>query len=190
MADPDFLTYELLLQITVATLCGAVVGAERQLRGKPAGLRTSIIVCLGAATYVGLGQTADVAGASYDPARVLGQIVVGVGFLGAGTIMNRGDTVSGLTSAAVLWVLAAIGAAVGLGRYSHAVALTSWVVVTLVGIEFAERRLKQLRRGVHAWEQIVNGTDEVEPGSLGGDERGNARSGAGAPPSPAPRRPA
>ncbi len=156
----DFLSNQLLLQTAVATLCGAMIGAERQLRGKPAGLRTSIIVCLGAASYVGLAREAAAAFPGVDPSRVVGQVVTGVGFLGAGTIINRGDTISGLTSAAVLWMLAAIGSAIGLGHYVHGVVPASWTVMTLVGIEFAERRMSQLRRGVHAWEAIANGLDE------------------------------
>ncbi len=163
MADPQIFQHHLLLQAFVATLCGGLIGAERQLRGKPAGLRTSIIVCLGAATFVGLGEAADLGVSTADPARVLGQVVVGVGFLGAGTIMNRGDSVTGLTSAAVLWMLAAIGSAIGLGRYAHGALLTGWTLATLVGIEFAERHVAKLRQGAHSWERIANGTDDTDP---------------------------
>lgn len=134
--------------VATAIACGAAIGLERQFRGKPAGIRTSILVCLGTASFVGLG--AALVGPSSDPTRVLGQVVTGVGFLGAGLIMVRKGVVSGVTSAAVIWILAAIGAAAGLELWRTSLTLTSLVILVLIGIEQLERSFLALRRGVHS----------------------------------------
>lgn len=133
--------------IGVAVLCGGIVGLERQVRGKPAGVRTSILVCLGTAIFVSLGSTIE-NGAS-DPTRVLGQLVTGIGFLGAGVMFSNQGVVSGVTTAAVIWLLAAIGAAVGLGHFRGASALAVVAVAILVGVELLETSLKWLTRGAH-----------------------------------------
>jgi putative Mg2+ transporter-C (MgtC) family protein len=133
--------------IGVATACGAIVGLERQIRGKPAGVRTSILVVLGTAVFIHLG--AAISGDGADPTRVLGQLVTGIGFLGAGVMFSREGIVSGVTTAAVIWVLAAIGVAIGLGRYPGALALAVTTVVVLVGIELLESSFKWLARGAY-----------------------------------------
>jgi hypothetical protein len=97
------------LQIGVAIICGAMIGVERELRGKPTGMRTCILIVLGTAIFVKLG--AVMGNERGDATRVLGQVVTGIGFLGAGVIMSRGDVIIGVTTASVVWVLAAIGAA-------------------------------------------------------------------------------
>ena len=113
------------------------MGLERQMRGKPAGVRTSILICMGTAVFIRLGTSLSAAPA--DPTRVLGQLVTGVGFLGAGVMFSREGTIVGMTSAAVVWVLAAMGAAIGFELYSGAVALALVTVVILVGIDLIER---------------------------------------------------
>ena len=133
--------------VGVAILCGGIVGLERQVRGKPAGVRTSILVCLGTSVFIHLGSALSGGGA--DPARVLGQLVTGIGFLGAGVMFSRQGVVTGVTTAAVIWVLAAIGAAIGLGRYDGAIALAVVTVAVLVGVELLESSVKWLTRGVH-----------------------------------------
>jgi putative Mg2+ transporter-C (MgtC) family protein len=133
--------------VSVAVLCGGIVGLERQVRGKPAGVRTSILVCLGTSIFIHLGALVTSDGA--DPARVLAQLVTGVGFLGAGVMFSREGSVTGVTTAAVIWMLAAIGAAIGLERYLGALALAVVTVGVLVGIEFLETSIKWLARGVH-----------------------------------------
>ena len=137
--------------VVVAVLCGGIVGLERQLRGKPAGVRTSILICLGTSVFVGLG--ASVSGAGSDPSRVLGQLVTGVGFLGAGVMLSNQGVVTGVTTAAVIWVLAAIGAAIGLGHVGGAIALSVLTVTILVGVEFLETSVLWLTRGVHRRDQ-------------------------------------
>jgi putative Mg2+ transporter-C (MgtC) family protein len=134
-----------------AILCGGIVGLERQARGKPAGVRTSILVCLGTSVFIHLGSA--ISGEGSDPTRVLGQLVTGIGFLGAGVMFSRQGVVTGVTTAAVIWVLAAIGVAIGLGRYSGALALALVTVVVLVGVELLESSVKWLTRGAHRREE-------------------------------------
>jgi putative Mg2+ transporter-C (MgtC) family protein len=133
--------------VGLAVLCGAVVGLERQLRGKPAGVRTSILVCLGTAIFIHLALAASEAGS--DQSRVLGQLVTGVGFLGAGVMFSREGVVTGVTTAAVIWVLAAIGATIGFGYHLGAIALAVLTVAVLVGVELLESSVRRLTRGVH-----------------------------------------
>jgi putative Mg2+ transporter-C (MgtC) family protein len=135
------------LPVCVSILCGAVVGIERQLRGKPAGVRTSILICFGTQLFVRLGGS--VTTGNGDPSRILGQVVTGVGFLGAGVMFARGGNVSGVTTAAVIWVLAAIGATIGLGHHDAAIVLALVTVALLMGVEMLESSLKWLRRGAH-----------------------------------------
>ncbi len=136
------------MKIGVSVLCGAVVGLERQIRGKPAGIRTSILICLGTQVFTTLGALYDSPPA--DPTRVVGQIVTGIGFLGAGVIMSQEGLVRGVTSAAVIWVLAGIGVTIGLGFLGAAIILTMVTVGVLVGVELLEKSFRRLRWGVHA----------------------------------------
>jgi len=140
--DSDFLA-----MVGVSILCGGLVGLERQVRGKPAGMRTSMLVCLGTAVFVHLG--AQLSGPALDPARVLGQVVTGIGFLGAGVMFMHEGTVLGVTTAAVVWVLAAIGAAIGLGEYHLGIGLALVTLVILIGTEWLEKSFAVMRRGVH-----------------------------------------
>ncbi len=132
--------------IGTAIFCGALIGFERQMRGKAAGMRTSILICLGTQVFVGLG-TLFQSSPSADPTRVLGQVVTGIGFLGAGVILARRGVVTGVTSASVIWILAAIGAAIGLGHYVSAIVVSILTVAVLTGIELLERFLRRLRQG-------------------------------------------
>jgi putative Mg2+ transporter-C (MgtC) family protein len=144
----DVLSESFWMPIGVAVLCGGVLGIERQLRGKPAGIRTSILICMGTAVFMQLGQAL---GSEHgDPARTLGQLVTGIGFLGGGVILTQGGLIRGMTSASVIWILACIGAAVGLGYHAQAIALTLTSVSVLVGVQWLERTFRQLQRGVHA----------------------------------------
>lgn len=135
------------IRVGVSILCGGAIGLERQLRGKPAGVRTSILICLGSMMYVSLGSV--VVTEYTDPTRIIGQVVVGVGFLGGGTILSERGSVKGLTSAATVWLLAAVGATLGLEQYASAVGLTLTVLFVLIGIEMLERSFAELRRGAH-----------------------------------------
>lgn len=129
VASVPGLRLDLLAKLLLAAVLGAAVGWEREQAGKPAGLRTNILICLGATllTDVGMALSAD----RGDPARMAAQIVSGVGFLGAGTIIQSRGKVSGLTTAATLWVVAAVGIALGTGQYGAAVLTTLVVLLVL-----------------------------------------------------------
>ena len=142
----DIGSAEFWLKIFVSIVCGGIIGLERQYRGKPAGIRTSILICLGTQIFVSHGMSL----ASGDQYRVLAQVVTGIGFLGAGLMISQEGTVMGVTSAAVIWVLAAIGATIGLGHYREAVVFVMVTVGVLSGVEYLENSIKKLRGGVHA----------------------------------------
>lgn len=143
---------ELLLQLALATLLGGAIGLERELGGKPAGLRTNILICIGSVIYTKLSIT--MAGANADPTRVAAQIVTGVGFIGAGTILHARGAVVGLTSAATIWVVAAIGVALGAGYYAESLGTTLLVILVLQGLGrvegFIERQSTKSRLAIHA----------------------------------------
>lgn len=125
---------ELLARIFLAGICGAVIGYERKNRNKEAGIRTHMIVSLGAALIMvvskyGFSDILGDAGIALDPSRIAAQIVTGVGFLGAGMIFLRKNTVSGLTTAAGIWATSAIGMAIGSGLYIIGVLTTLLIVV-------------------------------------------------------------
>jgi putative Mg2+ transporter-C (MgtC) family protein len=141
--NPD--TPEFWLRLGTAVLCGGVIGLERQLRGKAAGIRTSILICLGTQLFVSLGSSFG--GDRVDPTRVLGQVVTGIGFLGGGVILAREGAVIGVTSAAVIWVLAALGSLIGLGHLVAAIILSIVTVGLLLGVELLESIFRRLREG-------------------------------------------
>ena len=138
------LTWEGLL---CCFLAGVIVGLERQLRGKPVGMRTSALICIG--TYVFVAITRHVSTGTTDPSRIIGQVVTGIGFLGAGVILARHGVLVGITSASSIWVLAAIGVVIGLGFPWLGVRLAVLTVAILVGVDFVETHCKFLQRGVH-----------------------------------------
>jgi putative Mg2+ transporter-C (MgtC) family protein len=135
-------------EIGASLLCGALLGLERQFKGKPVGIRTSVLICLGTYIFVKLGFAID-----YDTtgaARTMGQVITGIGFLGAGVILARDGTVLGVTSAAVIWMLAALGAVIGNGYPVTAIMVTALAITILIGVDLLERWFKELRRGVHS----------------------------------------
>jgi putative Mg2+ transporter-C (MgtC) family protein len=144
----DLLTAHFWTSIGVAVFCGGIIGLERQIRGKPAGIRTNILICLGTTIFIQL--SAILVGPNVDPTRVLGQVVTGIGFLGAGVIIARSGHIKGVTSAAVIWTLAGIGAMIGLGLFVPAIILSLITVGILTGIEVLEERVPRLRGEEHA----------------------------------------
>jgi putative Mg2+ transporter-C (MgtC) family protein len=120
--------WSMVMRLVLAAALGAALGYEREQHGKPAGVRTYGMVCLGAAlfTVVSVGGFA-----SGDPARLAAQIATGIGFIGAGAILHRGSKVEGLTTAAGLWVAAAIGVAVGVGMFLMSSVTTALVFALL-----------------------------------------------------------
>lgn len=134
-------TLEITLRIGISFLLGGLIGIERERLGRPAGFRTHILVSLGSTLIMivsayGFEPTHGLGG--YDPGRIAAQVVSGIGFLGAGTIMREGINVQGLTTAASIWTVSGIGLAVGAGLYYPATIVTILVVVTLVVLQQAE----------------------------------------------------
>ena len=129
-------------------LLGAAIGIEREIKGKPAGLRTNILICVGATLFTDMSMVIANQGVHLgDPGRIAAQIVVGVGFIGAGTILQGGGgSVTGLTSAATIWVVAAMGVAIGSGRYIEAIGTALLVGGVLAGLGRIEHKLRRVRR--------------------------------------------
>ena len=156
------LRVDLLVKLSLAVLLGGIIGFEREIAGKPAGLRTNILICIGAAllmdvsTRIGLANGVRVG----DPGRIAAQIVSGVGFLGAGTIMQSQGMVTGLTSAATIWVVAAIGMTVGAGYYIEGVGAGLLVTFVLAGLGSLEHWVRRARRVVSATIRTRTGTQE------------------------------
>jgi len=134
-------------QLGSALLVGLIVGLERQLRGKPVGIRTSTLITLGTYIYTVLG--AQITGASVDSSRIIGQIITGIGFIGAGVMLSRDGNVLGVTSAATIWVLAAIGVCIGTDRSGLAILFALVVVGVLSGVEVLENYFQILTRGAY-----------------------------------------
>jgi putative Mg2+ transporter-C (MgtC) family protein len=131
-----------------ALVVGLVLGAEREVRGHPAGIRTMALISVGSCLFTGLGLI-PFSGRTVDPTRIAAQIVTGVGFLGAGSILRQGQAVRGLTTAASIWVVASLGMAIGFGYYVLAAITTVVVLATLVGLKPIEDRFfssRQYRR--------------------------------------------
>jgi putative Mg2+ transporter-C (MgtC) family protein len=145
---------ELLLRITVGTVLGSAIGYERDLHGRPAGLRTHAIVALASATFMVVSTRfvyfqhyAKDDLVSIDPSRIAASVVSGIGFLGAGAILREGITIRGLTTAASLWLVAAIGMASGGGMYVESLFATVLGLVTLTLLRrFEDRGVKITRR--------------------------------------------
>ncbi|GBU18914.1 MULTISPECIES: MgtC/SapB family protein [Methylobacterium] len=136
---------EMVGRLVLAALLGSVIGFERERLLWAAGLRTHMLVCVGACLIMlvsafGFGDALGRPGVTLDPSRVAAQVVSGIGFLGAGTILLRGEVVKGLTTAASLWAVAAIGLAIGGGLYVPALAATVIVVAILAGVKPIEER--------------------------------------------------
>ena len=140
----EFLAFELWLKLLLSVLCGAVIGFERELRDKPAGLRTHMLICIGStlitmvSLHVALTYSERQVTVS-DPGRIAAQIVTGIGFLGGGTIIQARGSVHGLTTAATIWVMAGIGLSIGSGYYAPALATTVLLLGTLILLRWIEQ---------------------------------------------------
>lgn len=141
---PFVIDYPFLAKLLIAAVLGGIIGFEREWTGKSAGLRTYALVALGASFFTTLSLVFDGL-PSFDPSRILSQIVVGVGFLGAGLIIVQGGKVRGLTTAAGLWVTAAIGAATGLGLYAMSISGVVLTLLILWGLRKLEYALSKAR---------------------------------------------
>ena len=131
-----------LVRCGIAAVCGALIGLERELKHKPAGFRTNILICVGSSMYMAIGMLLirgdSVSGV--DPTRIAAQVVTGIGFLGAGCIIQQGARITGLTSAATIWVVAAIGLVAGAGFPLLAFISSVIVLLTLAVLGPIEER--------------------------------------------------
>jgi putative Mg2+ transporter-C (MgtC) family protein len=146
-----FATPALLIaaKLGLATICGGAIGIERELSRKPAGLRTNVLICFGAALYMIVSRHIG-GGAPYtDPARLAAQVVAGIGFLGAGVILQARGSVSGLTTAATIFVVGAVGICIGEGMFSLGLFATVSIILVLVGLRRAERAVIKRARLFH-----------------------------------------
>lgn len=133
-------------KLVVAMLCGGAIGLERELSRKPAGLRTNVLICMGAALFMVTSRHIS-GGAPYsDPARLVAQVVAGVGFIGAGVILQARGSITGLTTAATIFIVTAVGIAIGEAMFGPAVLATLFIIFVLVLLRRLESALLRLRR--------------------------------------------
>jgi putative Mg2+ transporter-C (MgtC) family protein len=164
-----FLDLNTLSRLLLAALLGALIGFEREVHGRPAGFRTHLLVSLGSCLFVvvsidfyrmygnfnGLGQV------GVDPGRIAAQVVTGIGFLGAGAIIREKASVRGLTTAACLWVAAAIGLSCGAGRFGPAIVVTLLAVLSLLLLKKVENWIrKDTYLSVKVWSTDLDGQQE------------------------------
>jgi putative Mg2+ transporter-C (MgtC) family protein len=149
-----------MVRLIVAAILGGLIGLERELKHRPAGLRTNLFICLGAAMYTLLSDALAVEHIG-DHTRIAAQIIPGIGFIGAGTIIHAGrDLVTGITSAATLFVVASVGMAVGGGFYLTATFATVLILICLFLLGSAEERLS-LKLAVHTYEVTGASAEEI-----------------------------
>lgn len=143
---------QIVLRLLCAMAVGMVIGTEREYSNRPAGMRTHILVALGACSVMLTGELIFIQyrpyGSTPDPARLAAQVITGVGFLGAGTILREGPNVHGLTTAASLWAVACLGVAAGGGYYSVAVIGMIFIFITLTVFETLQNRLVGTQHGL------------------------------------------
>ena len=138
---------EFIVRLIAASIAGGALGLERESSRKSAGLRTNIIVSVGASIYVMISAILMENGTTGDPSRVMGQVVTGIGFLGAGVIMTRGSNVKGLTTAATIWCSAALGCLAGFGLFWELSASTVLIILVNTGLRkvdvwFVKKQIK------------------------------------------------
>ncbi len=150
----DFLL-KMLPEILVAAACGTIVGIDREIKNKAAGIRTHVLICVGAAIFTLVGMTL---GKDSDPSRIIGQIITGIGFLGGGVIFKQSDRLTGITSAAFIWFIAAIGVLCGLGYLLSAGILTVGFVILTNILKYLEQFFENNRKP----EVITKKTKEPE----------------------------
>ena len=142
-------TILIALKLLLAVLCGGAIGIERELSRKAAGLRTNVLICIGAALYMIVSRHISGGAAYTDPARLAAQVVAGIGFLGAGVILQSRGSITGLTTAATIFVVGAVGIAIGEGMFGLGVFSTVLIIMVLVALRWLERAVIRRRRLFH-----------------------------------------
>jgi len=146
--------------IFTALLCGTLIGFERQVRGKPAGIRTSSLIILGTYIFMACSIYVSKEAKMTDPSRIIGQVITGIGFLGAGVMLSKGRSVYGVTSAATIWALAAVGVCIGIGELTSAIKLSLVVVVILFVVDYFEEYSQKVGKRVHTRYQHWRNRDD------------------------------
>jgi len=136
-------------KLALAMICGGAIGIERELNRKPAGLRTNVLICFGAALYMIVSRHISGGAAYTDPARLAAQVVAGIGFLGAGVILQARGSITGLTTAATIFVVGAVGISIGEGLFSLGLFSTISIILVLVVLRQAERAVIKRARLFH-----------------------------------------
>ena len=134
-----------LPRVIVATICGSIIGYDRELKNKVAGLRTNTIIAVGCTLLTAISFWLGSNNPDIDPTRIMGQIVTGIGFLGAGVIMKTDDKIVGVTTASFIWVVSAIGIMIGIGIYLVPIVLTVGLLLVTKIMEIIEKRIKEKR---------------------------------------------
>lgn len=137
----DLLFHRLLPQFLTATLCGSIVGYGREVRHKPAGIRTIILISIGCTLYASIGFFLAEKYPTIDPTRIIGQIATGIGFLGAGAIVKSDNKVTGVTTAAFIWAMSGISILIGSNLYVIPIVLTLLLVGVIWIFEMIEKKL-------------------------------------------------
>lgn len=132
--------YTILLRLVCAALLAGLIGIERDIHGRAAGLRTNMLISLGAACFMLLAESLSTSISSFDPYRMGAQVISGIGFLGAGAIIKYQYSVRGLTTAATIWICAAIGLSCGGGRLILAASVTILALFCLIALEYLEQK--------------------------------------------------
>jgi putative Mg2+ transporter-C (MgtC) family protein len=141
-----FANANLWMGVLVSTLCGFIIGAEREMKNKPAGLRSIILISVGCSLLTSLSYEISVVSSLVDPTRMISQIITGIGFLGGGAILKHEDKVLGITTAAFVWIASCMGIMAGMGMVLEPIALTIGLVVMSVLMEKTEKWFSK-RRG-------------------------------------------
>jgi putative Mg2+ transporter-C (MgtC) family protein len=143
-----FLSNDIFINLFIAMVLGMVIGIERFIAGKTAGMRTYTLISMGSALFVTISQlvTAHLGGVNYDPLRIAAQVVAAAGFLGVGAIFHKDNQISGVTTASGLWVSAGVGMAAGFGLYSLAITVTVLTLFTFIVLWFIEKQIRKFSR--------------------------------------------
>lgn len=146
MTSPNLL---IGLKLLMAVACGGAIGLERELSRKPAGLRTNVLVCVGAALFMIVSRHIGGGAPFTDPARLVAQVVTAIGFIGAGVILQSRGSITGLTTAATILMVGAVGITIGEGMFTVALMTSALIIVVLVLLRKVERGLVRRRRLFH-----------------------------------------
>lgn len=133
-----------IIPVIAATICGMLVGIEREWKGKPAGIRSNVLICVGCALFARI--SIDFTGEQMaDPTRIISQIVTGIGFLGGGVILKNEDKIVGITTAAFIWIVSSMGILAGCGYFSTPIILTLGLVIVSISLEYLELLIKRIK---------------------------------------------